>query len=525
MAVYQAPEGYRYDENTGLYFNQIRANDENGNPVRIVTWFNADTGEYTREFYPEGVSTDDSRGKQEIKEKKKTGKVVLLAVALLALAALIFFGVRFFKDRNPDSGESAGTSYDSDESEPVSSSTAEPDYAEDDSEQAMDIEYHNPGGDLTTVWDWNEDYNYAGYHNSAVCADDTYIYALCPYNSNFSFGPGIIGIDEEDGDGGMPYGRIIRFPKSGDGNVETIVDPPEYVYSFALMGDYIYYSTGDYTSHNMKYIQRDKNTGEEQVFFQDEFSMIVPFEGKIYLWLRGGDRRELVEFDPTTGGDTHYGLENIDFHKLCEDHIKQGHDDYYLDGAHFMTCPFALMGDSIAFQVIDDCYDFSIVLTRDTWEKEYIYKEYAIPEEPGGNSYKGMMASSFQKMYANGYNQNLVFIWSTFGGEGNMYEYGDETRCDFDIGYMGFSVYKSSSHQVLNYCYGMPDNEIRTRVVTNVNGEQKVMDTSEGTLTNDDLITHGDQYFVGYEQGWVVMSKHALYIDPATGEVTKKIVF
>ena len=46
------------------------------------------------------------------------------------------------------------------------------------------------------------------------------------------------------------------------------------------MGDYIYYSTGDYTSNNMKYIQRDKNTGEEQVFFQDEFSMIVPLKGK-----------------------------------------------------------------------------------------------------------------------------------------------------------------------------------------------------------------------------------------------------
>lgn len=435
--------------------------------------------------------------------------------------ALAFFGIKFVKDKVSDSSDVYVPDPEAFNYTPNPGSSSSDETAAEKSSDVPDIDYHNPGGDLTTVWDWNDTKNYAGYHDCAVCADDTHVYALVPYNSNFSFGPGVIGIDEEDGDGGMPYCRIIRFPKSGEGNAETVVDVADYVYSFALMGDYIYYCSGDYTSQDMKYVQRDKNTGAEQVFLQDEFSMIVPFEGKIYLWLRGGDRRELVEFDPVTGSTTYTNLGDIDFHKLCEDYIKRGHEDYYLNGTHYMTCTFGLMGDSIAFQAIDDCYCFSIVLTRDTWEEEYIYEKYSIPEEPGGNSYKGMMGSSLQKMYANGYNQKLVYIWSTFGGEGYLYEYGDETRCDFSMGYMGFSVDKSSSGQFINYCYGMPDGVIRTRVVCNNN----TYDTSEGTLYDEDLITHGDLYYVGYEAGWIVMSKHALYMDPSSETVTKKIVF
>ena len=56
MATYQPPVGYEYDPNTGLYFNQVRAVDENGQNVRVITWFNADTGEYTRDIYPDGVN-------------------------------------------------------------------------------------------------------------------------------------------------------------------------------------------------------------------------------------------------------------------------------------------------------------------------------------------------------------------------------------------------------------------------------------------------------------------------------------
>ncbi|MBO4808627.1 MAG: hypothetical protein J5537_06250 [Lachnospiraceae bacterium] len=52
MAKYQAPEGYLLDSNTGLYYTQIIAEDEKGAKSQVVTWFNADTGEYRQDVYP-----------------------------------------------------------------------------------------------------------------------------------------------------------------------------------------------------------------------------------------------------------------------------------------------------------------------------------------------------------------------------------------------------------------------------------------------------------------------------------------
>jgi hypothetical protein len=52
MANYLPPEGYEFDSNSGLYYTQVIANDEAGNQVQVVTWFNADSGEYTQNTYP-----------------------------------------------------------------------------------------------------------------------------------------------------------------------------------------------------------------------------------------------------------------------------------------------------------------------------------------------------------------------------------------------------------------------------------------------------------------------------------------
>jgi hypothetical protein len=52
MAKYQAPEGYVLDSNTGLYYTQVIAEDAAGNKSQVVTWFNADTGEYRQDVYP-----------------------------------------------------------------------------------------------------------------------------------------------------------------------------------------------------------------------------------------------------------------------------------------------------------------------------------------------------------------------------------------------------------------------------------------------------------------------------------------
>lgn len=59
MDNYAAPEGYIYDENTGLYYTQIIAVDEQGNQSQVVNWFNPETGEYTQNVYP--IDFDDQR--------------------------------------------------------------------------------------------------------------------------------------------------------------------------------------------------------------------------------------------------------------------------------------------------------------------------------------------------------------------------------------------------------------------------------------------------------------------------------
>lgn len=52
MAQYNPPEGFLYDGNSGLYYTQIIARDENGTDKQVVTWFDAETGQYSQEVYP-----------------------------------------------------------------------------------------------------------------------------------------------------------------------------------------------------------------------------------------------------------------------------------------------------------------------------------------------------------------------------------------------------------------------------------------------------------------------------------------
>lgn len=49
---YQIPEGFLYDENSGLYYTQFIADHEEGAACQFVTWFDADSGEYTQYTYP-----------------------------------------------------------------------------------------------------------------------------------------------------------------------------------------------------------------------------------------------------------------------------------------------------------------------------------------------------------------------------------------------------------------------------------------------------------------------------------------
>ena len=70
MSKYSIPNGYVLDPNTGLYYSQVIAYDAKNTPMQVVTWFNADTGEYKQQVYPivntGNVPTTTQGGKKKL---------------------------------------------------------------------------------------------------------------------------------------------------------------------------------------------------------------------------------------------------------------------------------------------------------------------------------------------------------------------------------------------------------------------------------------------------------------------------
>ncbi len=53
MQRYYAPEGFVYDDNTGLYYKSDIVTEENGQQTLWITWFDAQSGEYSQYSYPQ----------------------------------------------------------------------------------------------------------------------------------------------------------------------------------------------------------------------------------------------------------------------------------------------------------------------------------------------------------------------------------------------------------------------------------------------------------------------------------------
>jgi len=81
--AYNAPDGYVFDKNTGLYYTQVIAEDKAGNKSQVVTWFNPDSGEYKQEVYP-----------IEGKTSKSSSRYIICGVA--ALIVLLTIGIVVF---------------------------------------------------------------------------------------------------------------------------------------------------------------------------------------------------------------------------------------------------------------------------------------------------------------------------------------------------------------------------------------------------------------------------------------------
>ena len=53
MANYNIPEGFSFDEGSGYYYQSVISQDQSGNQIQLVTWFNPQTGESVQQRYPE----------------------------------------------------------------------------------------------------------------------------------------------------------------------------------------------------------------------------------------------------------------------------------------------------------------------------------------------------------------------------------------------------------------------------------------------------------------------------------------
>ena len=96
MPKYQAPTGYQLDSKSGLYYKETRMSAPNGQPVRHIYWFNAETGEYAQQNYL--LSQTAGTAPKKVKQKKTQGKRPrrgLIALASLLCAVALLLGAGF----------------------------------------------------------------------------------------------------------------------------------------------------------------------------------------------------------------------------------------------------------------------------------------------------------------------------------------------------------------------------------------------------------------------------------------------
>ncbi|MCR4656701.1 MAG: hypothetical protein K5770_10795 [Lachnospiraceae bacterium] len=120
---YNIPEGFVLDQNTGLYYSQIIAEDAEGRRSQVVTWFDAESGQYHQEIYPmDGAGRKPERRRrkppkadtagdiQYLKNKnfmRGLAAVLIFCMIMVVIIVLIFkFLSGDFSD-SPDAGEAA----------------------------------------------------------------------------------------------------------------------------------------------------------------------------------------------------------------------------------------------------------------------------------------------------------------------------------------------------------------------------------------------------------------------------------
>ncbi|MDD3414040.1 MAG: hypothetical protein PHY47_08565 [Lachnospiraceae bacterium] len=323
MEKYREPEGYLFDERTGLYYSQVIGVDETGRQAQIVTWFNAQTGEYSQYTYPvedgDGKTTEQQNPDNQVWEEtvlleappepeihdtrtdassKKTLLPIICGLLVIFIAVVVIKGVLHKRDLQKSAGEELTT-------EEISTDAISTEALQDIQENDMgdsvkseedvrnEITTNEAAADEAATNTDDMDDSIYPFPDYAACnvmtqladEDDQYVYAIRVTNGAWMF------------ESGIPCGDIVRFPKTG-GEAEKIMEAMDGIYSIALMGDDIYYSInygGEYT-----YCRKNKKSGEEEVLFQEDYSLMQAYEGKIYLFFAENGRQDIGIFDPAT---------------------------------------------------------------------------------------------------------------------------------------------------------------------------------------------------------------------------------
>ena len=336
MGRYREPDGYLYDERTGLYYSQVIAVDESGKQVQVVTWFNAESGEYSQFFYPieETQSPEAEQSIQQVQEQeeakileappepdiqitpgnsdeseteipglrqkvqndrsKKTSKAgIPIFVGILILAAAIyFFKTQSEQEQNQITNAEENASQEiqinnqTNQNVEVKEETVTEESVNAENSEAVEAVEEIPDEPLQDLSAYPfPDYPTCNVMTQMADEDDQFVYAIRVDIGGWMFNSGI------------PSGHIIRFPKQG-GEPELVVEAMDGIYSIAVMGDYIYYSInygGEFT-----YCRRNKNGGEEEQLFNESYSLLQAYEGKIYLFFTDNGRQDIGIFDPET---------------------------------------------------------------------------------------------------------------------------------------------------------------------------------------------------------------------------------
>ena len=337
MGKYREPEGYILDERTGLYYSQIIGVDETGSQMQIVTWFNTESGEYSQYTYPienadimahssmqqvsqnisdtqsfeestlleappepeiqlTNIKADKEYENERLHTKSKrvdSRKAYLPLIGALLVIFVVVLVVKGLSDKKAARGKEVNVMTENTENTGNTAVVEETDaFASDSAVQSSEIASNSDSKDEKNLAVENSSIypfpNYAtcNYVTQLADEDEQFVYAIRVDMGGWMY------------NGGLPSGNMIRFPKTG-GEPELFAEAMDGIYSIAVMGDYVYYSVnygGDYT-----YCRKNKNTGEEEQLFNEDYSLLQAYDGKIYLFFAENGRQDIGIYDPTIG--------------------------------------------------------------------------------------------------------------------------------------------------------------------------------------------------------------------------------